>query len=237
MRQTTRETGRETGVLLRFRVHVASTLLTELDGAQHQMAAILAGTDLLVDLIEVSLDRGQCVIDAAFADDDGREGGAQIADVRSVLHRADDVYVMLLQRREDMAELASRSAGLAVFARSGFVFFTVPAMTRSVMFATASLPMVVGVAFCVVFTTTSLCMVVSMLPVTSGVCNVGDVLPLAVVVTAMDGVERSSTEMGSAQSPVRFCGKGYGNRHGPIVMIFSKSERNGTGFLWHYLFI
>lgn len=194
------------------------------------MAAILAGTDLLVDLIEVSLNRGQCVIDAAFADDDGREGSAQIADVRSVLHRADDVYVMLLQRREDMAELASRSAGLAVFARSGFVFFTVPAMTRSVMLATACLPMMVGVAFCVVF---------SMLPMTlaSGVCNVGDVLPLAVVVTAMDGVERSSTEMGSAQSPVRFCGKGYGNRHDPIVMIFRKSERNGTGFLWHYLFI
>jgi hypothetical protein len=146
---------------------------------------------------------------------------------------------MLLQRREDMAELASRSAGLAVFARSGFVFFTVPAMTRSVMFATASLPMVVGVAFCVVFATTSFCMVFSMLPMTlaSGVCNVGDVLPLTVVVSAMDGVERSSTEMGSAQSPVRFCGKGYGNRHGPIVMIFRKSERNGTGFLWHYLFI
>lgn len=70
-------------------------MLTELDGAQHQMAAILAGTDLLVDLVEVTLDSGQRIIDAAFADDDGRESRAQVADIRSILHRSDDVHVML----------------------------------------------------------------------------------------------------------------------------------------------
>lgn len=117
-----------------------------------------------------------------------------------------------------MPEFAARSTALALFGKPDFVHFLAPTVVGFVVFA-AFLSMLVTVTLA------------------SGVCNVGDVLPLAVVVTAMNGVKRSSTEMGSAQSPVRFCGKGYGDRHGPIFLIFSKSERNGTGFLWHYLFI